>query len=290
MLGTLARARRVAGCNQDVAMSGADSHHLNEQAEPQGSIHVLVLAAQPVVRVGVRRLLEGRPSVAVTGEAGRLAEGTALVPSLVPHVILLDPDCEDFSLQAVSTFRELGRVPVLVFTGTTDPAMHGHAVALGAMGVVEKRHSADTLGRAVEKVHAGEVWLERRAAANMVQEMTRRNSDPEALKIATLTKREREVIGLIGSGLKSEAIANRLFISQATVRNHLTSILGKLELADRFELAFYARQHGLAGLKDELGHAARLRVPRAAPASVDDLIGFAAAERRRNDRRLSRRA
>lgn len=287
MLGDLPRSERSGW--RDTAMSSTDPR-FDGQSAPNDPIHLLVLAAQPVVRGGVRRLLEGRTSVVVTGEAGHCAEGTALVTALLPHVILLDPDCEDFSLNAVTTFTELGHAPVIVFTGATDPTVHGHAVAFGAMGVVEKRHSADTLCRAVEKVHAGEVWLERRAAASMVQELTRRNSDPEAVKIRTLTKRELEVIGLIGSGLKSEAIANRLFISQATVRNHLTSILSKLELADRFELAFYARQHGLAGSKDELRNAARLRVPRPLPASVDDLVGLAAAERRRSDRRLGRRA
>lgn len=249
-----------------------------------GPIHLVVLAAHPVVRVGVRGLLEGRDSIIVTGEASEVAEGTALVIERRPHVILLDPDGEGFSWSAVEVFTALAQAPVLVFTAVTDPAVHGQAVALGAMGVVEKRHSGETLSRAVEKVLAGEVWLERRATASMVQEMTRRNSNPEALKIRSLTRRELEVIGLIGSGFKSEAIADRLFISQATVRNHLTSILGKLQLADRFELAFYARNHGLATGPDSSGPAAQLSLPRPWPVSVPRLVEGASR------RRLSRRA
>lgn len=234
-------------------------------------IRVVVLAAQPVVRAGVRHLLERRPSFLVDGEAGHLAEAAALVTSVPSHVILLDPDCEDFSLRAIPTLMQLAHVPVIVFTGTSEPDVHGQAVVLGAMGVVGKQQPAETLCRAVEKVHAGEVWLERRATASMVQAIARKNSDPETLKIRSLTKRELEVIGLIGSGLKSEAIAARLFISQATVRNHLTSILGKLDLADRFELAFYARRHGLIGPRDDVGQVPP-RAPRLRPALVADRV------------------
>lgn len=260
---------------------------VDQRSSPQGPIALVVLAAQPVVRLGVRQLLEGRTSITFAGEAARVSEGAAIVTSARPHVILLDPDCEDFSLQTITQMAGLGQVPVLVFTGATDPHVHGRAVALGAMGVVEKRHSADTLGRAVEKVHAGEVWLERRATASMVQQMVRRNSDPEALKIDSLTKREREVIELIGSGFKSEAIANRLFISQATVRNHLTSILSKLELADRFELAFYARKHGLARVKDETGDSLQPE-PRRSLARAD-LVDLGSVDRRHSHRRVNER-
>ena len=73
-----------------------------------------------------------------------------------------------------------------------------------------------------------------------------RKHDPEAAKIATLTEREREVITLVGGGHRNKQIADRLFISEGTVRNHLTSIFGKLEVSDRFELLMYAYRHGLA--------------------------------------------
>jgi DNA-binding CsgD family transcriptional regulator len=77
----------------------------------------------------------------------------------------------------------------------------------------------------------------------------RRRDEPEAPKIRSLTKREREIVLLIGEGLRNVAIANQLFISEATVRNHLTSILSKLELSDRFELAVYAFRHGLVAVQ-----------------------------------------
>jgi two-component system nitrate/nitrite response regulator NarL len=222
-------------------------HIVSDRAErpTDGRIRLAVLAAHPVVRVGLRHLLESQPKLVLIGEASRTAEGAALVASEQPNVVLLDPDSEDFTLEVIANLAALGHGRILIFTAATEPKLHSRAVALGAMGVVQKHHSGDTLGRAVEKVHAGEVWLERGATASMLQGILRGGHDPEALKIHSLTKRELEVIGLVGSGLKSAAIAGRLFISQATVRNHLTSILGKLDLSDRFELAFYASKHGL---------------------------------------------
>ncbi len=112
------------------------------------------------------------------------------------------------------------------------------------MGVVLKEQASDVLLRAIEKVHAGEVWLERTMIAHVLGQMTRRRShpqlSPEEAKIATLTAREREVMALIGEGLKNSQIAQRLFISETTVRHHLTSTFGKIGVHDRLELVIYA--------------------------------------------------
>jgi two-component system nitrate/nitrite response regulator NarL len=177
-------------------------------------IRLVIVGAQPVVRVGLRHLLEQSASLQIVGEASCTEEAAALVEKEQPHVILLDPDSEDLSLQTITALTERSAAKVLVFTAATEPTLHIQAVALGAVGVVQKHHSGDTLTRAIGRVAAGEVWLERRTT-------------------------------LIGSGLKNDAIAEHLSLSQATVRNHLTSILSKLELSDRFELVFYAAAHGL---------------------------------------------
>ena len=94
--------------------------------------------------------------------------------------------------------------------------------------------------KAIGKVHEGEVWLDRTITAAVLARMTRRrhDGDVEAVKIATLTRREHEIIALVGEGLKNAAIAERLFVSEATVRNHLTSILDKLGLSIDSSLRF----------------------------------------------------
>ena len=108
----------------------------------------------------------------------------------------------------------------------------------------------ETLLQAITKVRAGEVWLEPTMIARVLGDLTRPPPSPqtssEATKIARLTEREREVITLVGEGLRNKHIAARLYISEATVRHHLTAIFAKLDVSDRFELAIYAYQHGLA--------------------------------------------
>ena len=107
-----------------------------------------------------------------------------------------------------------------------------------------------TLIKAIQKVHNGQLWLHGSMAANLLAGFVHANQQTgiEAAKIATLTKREREVISLIGEGLKNKQIAAALFISEATVRHHLTSIFGKVSVSDRLELVIYAYRHRLAEL------------------------------------------
>ena len=215
-------------------------------------IRVLLIDDHAVVRTGLRMLIESRSGMRVVGEAANRSDALAATAREQPDIILLDLDLGGSSsldflpelLSAAATAR------VLTLTGVRDPELHRRAVRLGVMGVVVKEKAAEVLLRAIEKVHAGEVWLERAMITRVLREMTRRDeptqTDPEAAKIATLTAREREVIALIGEGLKNQQIARRLFISETTVRHHLTAIFAKLGVADRLELVIYAYRHGLA--------------------------------------------
>ena len=101
------------------------------------------------------------------------------------------------------------------------------------------------LGRAVERVAAGELWIDRAGRQPDCERGSPAQPGPRGDKIGSLTKREREIVALLGQGLRNTAIAEQLFISEATVRNHLTSILSKLTLSNRFELAVYAFRHEL---------------------------------------------
>ncbi|MGA2264112.1 MAG: response regulator transcription factor, partial [Acidobacteriota bacterium] len=139
---------------------------------------------------------------------------------------------------------------VLILTGMRDPELHRRAVRLGAKGLVSKDASVDVLAKAIKKVYAGEVWLDRSMTAAVLDELSREDDSghlgPEQTKIATLTDREREVICAVGEGLKNKQIGERLFISDVTVRHHLTSIYSKLAVSDRLELVIYAYRHDLA--------------------------------------------
>src|SRR4029434_2983091 len=139
---------------------------------------------------------------------------------------------------------------ILVLTGVRDPEIHRQAIRHGAVGLVLKVKAVETLLQAITKVRAGEVWLESTMIARVLGDLTRPQPSPqvsaEATKIARLTEREREAITLVGEGLRNKHIAERLYISEATVRHHLTAIFAKLDVSDRFELAIYAYHHGLA--------------------------------------------
>jgi len=209
-------------------------------------VRVFILAAQPLVRAGLRHTIEACDGVTIVGESESVAEAVALALDARADIVLVDPDSTDVGLNAVGILAREVAGRILVVTAHTDTHLAACAIEAGASGVISKDQSVALLQRALTRVHGGEIWLDREKTAGVLRHVMRRNADPDAEKIGALTKREREVIRLVGEGLKNGAIAERLFISDATVRNHLTSILGKLELSDRFELAVYAYRHGLA--------------------------------------------
>jgi DNA-binding NarL/FixJ family response regulator len=250
------------------------------------TIRILLVDDQAIVREGLRMLLENQSGLAVVAEASSCAEAIEAAKQAQPDVVLLDLDLG--GANGHDCLRELLKAAphtrVLVLTGTPDLEMHHAAIYQGAMGLVRKLEAAEVLLKAIRKVYVGEVWLDgalmarllgdlwssrqfepsdsdyrngmalprsERNAVESLQPHTQGISMPspdEALKIAQLTEREREVITLIGEGLRNKQIADRLFISDITVRHHLSSIFSKLDVDDRFELAIYAYRYGLAQL------------------------------------------
>ena len=213
-------------------------------------IRVLIIDDHELVRNGLRILLESQPGITVVGEASNAAEALANIISERPDIILLDLDIANDLDLLPELYRITPDARVIVLTGTRDSETHRRAVRLGAMGLVRKEQASEVLLQAIAKVHAGEVWLERTLVADVLGEITRgglvQPADPEAIRIAALTPREREVITLVGQGLKNRQIAAHLCIAEPTVRHHLTSIFAKLNVVDRLELVIYAYRHGLS--------------------------------------------
>jgi two-component system nitrate/nitrite response regulator NarL len=197
-------------------------------------------------------LIENHAGLNVAGEAGNGSDALTVAAREQPDIILLDLDLNGTNgLDLIPDLLAAAKhARVIILTGVHDPETHQRAVRLGAMGLVLKEKAAEVVIKAIEKVHAGEIWLDRSTIGNMLAQMSQANavrkSDPEAAKIAALTEREREIISLIGEGLKNKQIAARLFISETTVRHHLTSVFDKLGVVDRLELIIYAYRHGLA--------------------------------------------
>jgi len=214
-------------------------------------VRVVIVDDHTMIRTGLRMLIENEAGMSVVGEASNRAEAVDVVKREKPDIIILDVDLAgESSLDAMPDLHAAtsGKAHVLMLTGVRDVEVHARAAQLGARGLVLKEKASEVLIKAIQRVHEGEIWFDRAMMSNLLMEMTRRKTekeDPEAAKIMTLTDRERQIITLIGEGLKNKQIAERLFISETTVRHHLTSVYGKLEITDRLELFIYAYRHGL---------------------------------------------
>lgn len=219
-----------------------------EEANP---IRILIVDDHLVVRAGLHMLIENHPGMRVVAMASNRGEALEKAAKDAPNLILLDLDLGgDSALSFLPQLQEVApKAHILVLTGLRDPEAHREAVQSGAMGVVLKEHAPDVLIKAIEKVHAGEFWLDRPTMGRMLREMSSKEAkqvDPEVAKIESLTQREREVVALIVEGLKNKQIAERMFISETTVTHHLSSIYGKLGVTDRLELVIYAFANKIA--------------------------------------------
>ncbi|HEX9721524.1 MAG TPA: response regulator transcription factor [Ramlibacter sp.] len=209
------------------------------------------LVAQPLVSWGLERLVQtAHPRLEVVGVAATTAESLPLLERKSADVVVLDLDGEESS-DSVAELQTRTRAKILVLTGSPDVVMLDRAVLAGVRGVVRKREPPATLLKAIEKVHEGELWIDRGATSRIFMEMARQKAaeknDPDKSKISTLTMRERQTIMALASDAAApgKVIAGRLCISEHTLRNHLTSIYSKLGLSNRLDLYAYASKHSL---------------------------------------------
>jgi len=218
---------------------------------PSSTLKVLLIDDHAIVRAGLVMLLQSQKHIEVVGETGDANEALRIAAQAQPDIILLDVVLGDHDgLDLLPRLRKAAdKARILILTGTQNQEVHQKAVRLGAMGLVNKETAAEVLLKAIEKINAGEIWFDRMVMGDVLNEMARagedRSVDPEVAKINKLTEREREIIICIAEGLKNKQIAERMFISETTVRHHLTSVFTKLGVADRLELMIYAFRHKL---------------------------------------------
>ncbi len=203
-------------------------------------ITILIADDHPVVRDGLRRILETEPDLRVVGEAGTGVDTIRLVRQLAPRIVLLD-----ILMPAGSGFdvlRELlgfdTRFLILTAGGSRDEWLQ--AIRLEAHGIITKDAPVELLLKAIRRVAAGEYWIEREL---LVKAAHRVATGP--LTRFGLTQREMEIIGEVSAGASNKHIASRLAISELTVKRHLTNIYDKLGVSTRLELALFAISHNL---------------------------------------------
>ena len=214
-------------------------------------VRIVILDNHALVRAGIRSILEHRPGMEVIGEAGNLIDGEEIITSQRPDIILFELNLTELTSSEVihRIIKASDTSRLILVTGSSNPSINQEVVENGVMGVVFKTQSPETLIKAIEKVNAGEVWLERSMIASVLSRLSR-NSKPSKISsgennIDELSAREIEIVRLIGQGYKNKKISSQLCISETTVRHHLTSIYSKLGVNDRLELLVYAHRYGL---------------------------------------------
>ena len=212
------------------------------------TIRVLIADDHAVVREGMRGLISSEPGMEVVAEARDGLETVQRVRAVQPDVILVDlvmPRMD--GIQAIGEITaEFPDSRILVLTSFADDDKVFPAIKAGALGYLLKDSSPQELLDAIREVYHGESSLHPTIARKLIREL----SEPPNLPPADepLTEREVEVLRLVAQGLSNEEIGNRLFISERTVRTHVSNILGKLHLANRTQAALYALREGLATL------------------------------------------
>ena len=217
-------------------------------------IGVMVVDDHQTMLWGLSKLIDGeKPRMQVVGTARNCEEAMEQVGQLTPDVILLDLDLDGKSaLDILPGLLSNSASRALILTGEREQKTLDMAVLQGARGVLRKDASAEQVLRAIERVHSGELCMDAETMTRVFSEfMAARQSpprsDPEAEKQAALTCKERKIIVAVvqGSGASNKALANQLFITEHTLRNHLTSIYQKLDVTNRLELYVYAVKHQL---------------------------------------------
>lgn len=213
-------------------------------------IRVFLLDDHEVVRRGLRDLLGAAPGIEVAGEAATAAQALARGPALKPDVAVLDVRLPDGD--GITVCRELrSRMPdlaCLMLTSFDDEDALLDAIMAGAAGYVLKQINGSDLVSAVRTVARGQSMLDPATTARLLRSVRRPEADghPEDERLAVLSEREHSVLDLIGEGLTNRQIAKRLYLSEKTVKNHISRLLGKLGVERRVQaavIAAEAREH-----------------------------------------------
>ena len=217
-------------------------------------IRILIADAQPLIRIGIHTLLSSEPDLELVGEVDHGDEVEAAVNRLAPNLLILDVTLPE--LDAVGTARQLARhhteVQILILTACDDEEVIFGLLEAGVTGYALKEEPPANLLFAIRAVAKGQKWLSSQVTDMLVGKAIAAWGPPAVSHdLSALTKREQEVLALIGRGLSNQEIAEVLSITRGTVRSHLNRIYDKMDLGGRSQAMRYAMTHGLVRVPPE---------------------------------------
>jgi two-component system, NarL family, nitrate/nitrite response regulator NarL len=220
------------------------------------SIRVLVADGHPIVLEGLRSALGQQPGVIqVIGEASDGMEAIEKTVELDPDVVLMElklPRVDGLTVLR-SIQARASRSKVILFSSSENKEEFVEAMKIGCRGIISKSATISLIEKSIQKVHAGEIWLDSHTTAAVIRQFSSPSDFPSVhasngkstRERAQLSQREREIIILIAQGYKNKEIAEKMFITEQTVKNHLHNVFDKLGVSDRLELALYAIHNSL---------------------------------------------
>ena len=216
---------------------------MEEHTQGQGRIRVFLVDDHEIFRRGVRALLADEPDIDVIGEAATASAAMARIPALRPDVAVLDVRLPDGD--GISVCREIcsalpGTVCLMLTAYGDDQALLG-AIMAGAAGYVSKQTCGTDLVGALRTVASGESILDPKASRRVMAQLRERTVSVDP--VAALSDQEKRVLELIGEGLTNRQIAERMFLAEKTVKNYVSSLLGKLGMQRRTQAAVFAVRH-----------------------------------------------
>jgi DNA-binding NarL/FixJ family response regulator len=217
-------------------------------------IRVLIADGQPIVLEGLRAVLAQHDNIQIVGEASDGMEAIEKTVSLDPDVVIMDlrmPRVDGLTaLRSIHT--RAPRSKVILFSSGDNKDGFVEAMKLGCSGILSKESSPTLIERSISKVYAGEIWLDSNTTAAVIRQFASpgdfappATNGKATRERAQLSQREREIIILIAQGYKNKEIAEKMFITEQTVKNHLHNVFDKLGVSDRLELALYAIHNSL---------------------------------------------
>jgi two-component system nitrate/nitrite response regulator NarL len=215
-------------------------------------IRVMLVDDHKSLLWGLSKLIEGAaPDFELAGTASNPDEALETARRTEPDVVLLDLDLDGHSsFDMLPDLLAQRGLKALILSGHRDPLLRQQAMMLGASGFIGKDQPAQTILPAIERVQAGELWIDRASMGQVLSALTRAEPrrDPEADRIASLSQKERTIIATLArsEGKPNKVLADQLGMAEHTLRNHLSAIYAKLGVRSRLALYMYALRNNLA--------------------------------------------